>query len=353
MDFYINQTKIIISYIIVMDLSSYIDYLEKLLSLIPFNVFDYIIFAALALYIFEDVSFGMIAAGISLTSILSAFFIGLILYPFISDFIISKFAAPKGISDAIAFLLTVGVTFIVTSVSLSLLRRKFAPVRLPRGLDIAGGAIFGALSFFLIASFVVALLLSFPVSSVIKDSIRNSIAGRFLFTRTQGMENQARKVFGGAIEETINFLTITTGSDQSINLNFKTTSLNIDERSETQMLKSINTQRRQKGLSELAFEEALSQVARSHAKDMLKRGYFSHYSLEGFSPFDRLEMAGISYKYAGENLAFAPDVEIAMDGLMKSTGHRENILTPDFGKAGIGVIDAGIYGKMFVQEFTD
>ena len=58
-----------------MDLSLFFDFLEKLLSLIPFNVFDYIVFAALALYIFEDVSFGMIAAGISLTSILSAFFI--------------------------------------------------------------------------------------------------------------------------------------------------------------------------------------------------------------------------------------------------------------------------------------
>ena len=336
-----------------MNSPSNIDFLEKLLSLIPFNIFDYIVFAAFTLYVFEDISFGMIAAGISFTSTLFAFFIGLIFYPLVSDFIISNLASPKGISDAIAFLITVGTTFIVTSISLSLLRRKFVPIKLSKALDMAGGAIFGTLSFFLIASFAVALLLSFPVSSVIKDSIRNSTTGRFLFTRTQGMETQVRKVFGGAIEETINFLTIKPGSGQSINLNFKTVAFNVDEGSEAQMLENVNAQRRQRGLSELSFDDALSQVARSHAKDMLERGYFSHYTPEGLSPFDRLEMARISYTHAGENLAFAPDVEIAFAGLMKSTGHRENMLTPDFGKAGIGVIDAGIYGKMLVQEFTN
>ena len=30
-----------------------------------------------------------------------------------------------------------------------------------------------------------------------------------------------------------------------------------------------------------------------------------------------------------------------------------NILNPGFRKIGIGVLDGGVYGKMFVQEFTD
>jgi len=38
---------------------------------------------------------------------------------------------------------------------------------------------------------------------------------------------------------------------------------------------------------------------------------------------------------------------------MDSPGHRANILRPDFRKVGIGVIDGGAYGKMFVQVFTD
>ena len=86
---------------------------------------------------------------------------------------------------------------------------------------------------------------------------------------------------------------------------------------------------------------------------MFEKGFFSHYNLQGESPFDRMDKAGISYVAAGENLALTPTVAIAHQGLMDSPGHRANILSPDFGRIGIGVIDGGIYGKMFVQEFTN
>ncbi len=86
---------------------------------------------------------------------------------------------------------------------------------------------------------------------------------------------------------------------------------------------------------------------------MLARGYFSHYTPEGLSPFDRMAKANIAFIAAGENLAFAPNVTLAMQGLMQSPGHRANILSKDFGRVGIGVLDAGIYGEMFVQEFKD
>ena len=83
------------------------------------------------------------------------------------------------------------------------------------------------------------------------------------------------------------------------------------------------------------------------------RGYFSHDTPEGVTTFDRLTKANIPYLAAGENLAFAPNTQIAMQGLLQSRGHRANIVGKDFTKVGIGVIDAGIYGEMFVQEFTN
>jgi uncharacterized protein YkwD len=52
-------------------------------------------------------------------------------------------------------------------------------------------------------------------------------------------------------------------------------------------------------------------------------------------------------------LAYAASVDLAHNGLMRSPGHRANILSADFGQVGIGVIDGGIYGKMFTQEFTN
>ena len=336
-----------------MSFKAYIDYLRNLIQSIPFNIFDYIIFVTLLLYIFEDISFGIIPAAIGLAATLSSFFAGLVLYPHLSSLIVEKFSLTKGISDATSFLITTLVSFVLISGALSVVRRRYLSVKFGRKVDMAGGAVFGALSFFFIASFVVALLLSFPISSVIKDSIRNSMTGRFLFTRTVGIEREVRKVFGGAVEETINFLTIRPQSQESIQLNFTTTSFKIDPKSEEAMQGLVNSERSKRGLSPLSQDESLKEVARLHAKDMLERGYFSHYTLEGLSPFDRLEMAKISYTYAGENLAFAPDMEIAFAGLMESPGHRENILSPNFKKAGVGVIDAGIFGKMFVQEFSD
>ena len=53
----------------------------------------------------------------------------------------------------------------------------------------------------------------------------------------------------------------------------------------------------------------LRNLARAHSNDMFKRGYFSHYTPEGLSPFDRMEKAGINYQYAGENLALAPSTD--------------------------------------------
>jgi uncharacterized protein YkwD len=33
--------------------------------------------------------------------------------------------------------------------------------------------------------------------------------------------------------------------------------------------------------------------------------------------------------------------------------HKENILSPNFGKLGVGAIDGGVYGQMYCQEFSD
>jgi uncharacterized protein YkwD len=86
---------------------------------------------------------------------------------------------------------------------------------------------------------------------------------------------------------------------------------------------------------------------------MFARGYFSHVTPEGRSPFDRMEAAGVSFRTAGENLALAPTLRIAHTGLMNSPGHRANILRPAFGRLGIGVMDGGPRGLMVTQNFRN
>ncbi|MGN6362248.1 MAG: CAP domain-containing protein, partial [Thermomicrobiales bacterium] len=94
-------------------------------------------------------------------------------------------------------------------------------------------------------------------------------------------------------------------------------------------------------------------IARAHGEEMFELGYFSHDSPVSGSPFDRLNAAGIQYHAAGENLALAPDLDIAMQGLMNSPGHRANILSPDYGRVGIGIISSRYHGLMFVQLFRN
>jgi uncharacterized protein YkwD len=75
---------------------------------------------------------------------------------------------------------------------------------------------------------------------------------------------------------------------------------------------------------------------------MFARGYFAHETPEGRSPFDRMSADGVKFMTAGENLALAPTLQVAHNGLMKSPGHRANILAKDFGRVGIGILDGGI-----------
>ena len=126
--------------------------------------------------------------------------------------------------------------------------------------------------------------------------------------------------------------------------------LNADEQ---KMLKLVNAERIKAGLKPLQTDIKLIRLARLKAQDMITKNYFAHTSPTYGSPFDMMKGAGVTYYYAGENLAGAPSVDIAHTNLMNSPGHRANILNANFNKIGLGVISGGPYGKMFVQMFTD
>ena len=151
----------------------------------------------------------------------------------------------------------------------------------------------------------------------------------------------------------MSFLTIEPQSNESVDLNFKTKTTSVDQTSEQAMLQMVNSERTSWGIPMLSFSQSLTTVGIAHCQDMFAKGYFSHYSQNGLSPFDRMAEANITYNFAGENLALAPSVDLAMKGLMQSPGHKANILSTDFRKIGIGVVNGGIYGEMFCQEFTD
>lgn len=121
---------------------------------------------------------------------------------------------------------------------------------------------------------------------------------------------------------------------------------------ESKMLGLVNAERAKNGLPGLTVSPGLTSVARLKAEDMINSNYFSHTSPTYGSPFDMMRKFGINYRTAGENLAGAPAVGTAHTNLMNSPGHRANILNSNYKWIGIGIVDGGPYGKMFVQMFT-
>jgi uncharacterized protein YkwD len=95
------------------------------------------------------------------------------------------------------------------------------------------------------------------------------------------------------------------------------------------------------GLSPLQWDDALAQIARNHSIEMSENGFISHYSLDGRSPWDRMEEAGIKYFSASENAIYKSDyykIESyeLFHGWVNSEGHRGNLLTPDLTHLGVG-----------------
>jgi uncharacterized protein YkwD len=98
----------------------------------------------------------------------------------------------------------------------------------------------------------------------------------------------------------------------------------------------LNEERARQGLGSVSCDEPGLAVARAHSKDMCERGYFSHTTPDGLSPWDRLAAGGVTYSAAGENIAagYATAQEVH-DGWMNSPGHRSNMLGA-FNRTGIG-----------------
>lgn len=124
----------------------------------------------------------------------------------------------------------------------------------------------------------------------------------------------------------------------------------VNASAEQQALTLINADRAASGLPALKLNDKLTVLARDYAQDMIDRDFFSHYNPEGQSPFDRMQQYGISYQYAGENLAINRSVEAAEKAFMNSAGHRANILNGNYSEIGIGVKYDGSQVYV-VQEF--
>lgn len=125
---------------------------------------------------------------------------------------------------------------------------------------------------------------------------------------------------------------------------------------EQQFVDLVNAERWDRGLSVLSVNPLLVQAAREHSREMYERGYFDHISA---TPGLRTPMARYlhalghtpAWACVGENLFYCSivDVQRGHACLMKSPGHRQNILTSRFEQIGVGVYIAPD-GEFYVTQ---
>jgi len=215
------------------------------------------------------------------------------------------------------------------------------------------GVVPGLASGLITAALVSALLLAIPTSEALRERARESPLVNHLAVYATRLEAALHPVFAEAVAETLNLITIQPESHERVTLPYKVTTARPRPDLEAMMLELVNKERMAAGLKPLAPDPELTEVSRRHSMDMFARGYFAHETPEGKDPFDRMREGKVSFVTAGENLALAPSLQVAHRGLMNSPGHRANILRPQFGRLGIGILDGGIRGLMVTQNFRN
>jgi uncharacterized protein YkwD len=129
---------------------------------------------------------------------------------------------------------------------------------------------------------------------------------------------------------------------------------------EQQIVALVAQERAGRGLGSLSVDEALTQAARDHSRDMQQNAYFSHVSPTAGqrSLTDRYLRAtgkGSCRARLGENIYHASftDAQSAHDAFMNSEGHRENVLRREWKRVGVG-IHVTPDGQFWVTEmFSD
>lgn len=168
----------------------------------------------------------------------------------------------------------------------------------------------------------------------------------------------------GNITAMINSLCLNNGSSQIVsspcgnsssgnigNNNSNSSSLNNSASAYiSQVLSLVNEERAKAGLSPLTLDTGASEAADIRAKEIVNN--FSHTRPNGNSFSSALTENGVSYRSAGENIAYGQNTPSeVMNSWMNSSGHRANILNQNFTKIGIGHYETANGTDYWVQVF--
>lgn len=113
----------------------------------------------------------------------------------------------------------------------------------------------------------------------------------------------------------------------------------------------VNEERAKAGLNPLTLQKNITEAAQVRAVETVTS--FSHTRPDGRHFATALKEAGVSYRGAGENIAWGQKTpEQVMDGWMNSEGHRANILNEKYTSIGVGYYQNGSGVNYWTQLFT-
>ena len=319
-----------------------------------FNIIDILLVVVVLLSVFGGYRRGLILGVLDLAGLVLSLLAGLRFYPPVAAWLtVHSHSLPQIWSRPLAFIsIAIIVRVAVHLLGNAILKRLPKDIH-QRLLNRLLGIIPGFANGLITAAMVSAMLLAIPLNEGLRERARTSVSVNRLAVYTEQLEAVLHPVFGEAIAETLNLLTIHPESNERVTLPYTVAAPRRRPELEARMLELVNGERVAAGLRPLTADPELAQVAEQHSADMFERGYFAHVTPDGRDPFERMREANVRFLSAGENLALAPTLQIAHSGLMHSPGHRANILQKDFGRVGIGILDGGIHGLMVTQDFRN
>lgn len=250
-------------------------------------------------------------------------------------------------SVVVSLLLTIILVRIIIQYLIDLVLNVLPPAIHRDKLNRLLGMLTGFVTGIIYSGLLLLFLLILPFPERYTSDFRNSQLGAALIGKVQQLQGKLVPVLPDAM------VTIEPEDRGSVKLSYSVKNAVRRPDLEAAMLVLVNEERAKAGLKQLKADPEIAEVAVKHSVDMFSRSYFSHYTPEGKDPFWRMKQGHIRFLAAGENLALAPTLEVAHNGLMNSPGHRANILHKSFGRLGIGIVDGGVRGLMVTQNFRN
>lgn len=127
---------------------------------------------------------------------------------------------------------------------------------------------------------------------------------------------------------------------------------NADTSFANQVVTLVNEERAKENLTPLIIDETIETAALIRASEIQTR--FSHTRPDGSSFSTALQETGTVFRSTGENIAWGQKTpQEVVTAWMNSSGHRANIMNPDFSRIGVGHLTNADGISYWVQLFAN